>query len=94
MNTRQRRILTAGLVVVAGMCAVPPWGNIEIDSGMRWIASPAGYRPVFYSPAVDLKKGIAVGPDFGRLGLQVLAVAALCGAIMLAASGRGKDGGT
>lgn len=93
MNTRQRVVLCVGLVIVAAMCAVPPWGNIGVQDGVRWFLSPAGYGPVFAPQPVDASRGLGISPDFGRLGLQVLAVAALCGSLVLATGGRGKDGG-
>jgi len=48
-----------------------------------------GFAPIFLPPD-DREEGQRV--DFGRLFVQVVAVAALTGALILAAGGRGKNG--
>jgi hypothetical protein len=94
MNTRQRRILMVGLVVVAAMCVVPPWEWTLAYENTPLGHGPAGYGLVFSPPASSAAVRTRMfRVDLARLSIQVLACGALCGALMLAAGGRGKDGG-
>jgi len=94
MNNRQHTILRIGLVVVALMCLVPPWeATWEASSpatNSRQVTS--GYGLVFWPPdPPNMYWGIRL--DIPRLSVQLVAAAALCGALLLAAGGRGKDSG-
>jgi hypothetical protein len=106
MNSRQRVILGVGLVAVAAMCLVPPWEWTSARPTFPLSQGPAGYGLVFSPPdafALAAWRGSTSGEavvgvlgeriDIARLFIQFIAVAGLAGAVLLAASGRRRDGG-
>ena len=74
---------------MAAMCLVPPWEWTFAAPDAQLQRGPMGFAPIFLPPD-DREEGQRV--DFGRLFVQVVAVAALTGALILAAGGRGKNG--
>jgi len=94
VTSLQRKILGVGLVVVALMCLVPPWERTISLSSTPQARLPLVYHLVFSPPEVAPYSQVGVRLDLGRLSIQLVSVAALCGALILAAAGRGKDGGT
>jgi len=107
MNPRQRNILGVGLVVAAAMCVLVPWQatttwrSAETGSVIYVQTQSVGYAPVFLPPTGDGMRG-SVGSWVGsvtlrvnvvQLLIQALALAAVCGALVLASGSHGKEGG-
>lgn len=84
-----RSVLTRGLIVaalfaVAGSASCPPWTYSFSAQGMRAVYRPAPRAPIFAPPEperLSIYHGVQI--DAQRLGLEILALIALSGAIVV-----------
>lgn len=85
VKTRQRIVLCAGLFIATVAALFPPWieqhGSIDIAAhGLSWVLWA---RPTEWD---------SMRPDYGRLGVEWAAIAALTGCAFVAAGGQKKEG--
>lgn len=80
LNSKQRVVLTSGLLTVLALALYPPW-----RMGGRGVFRAIGHAFLFAPPAA----GGAVVVDYGRLSLYWLVVAGLTGLASYALRSRG-----
>ncbi len=80
MNDRQRKVLCAGLVVMAVMGLFPPWVG-TLNRGVLHLRKDAGYGIIWAPPRPLEDDSYSVEIDVGRLVIQwaVAALAVACG---------------
>lgn len=87
MNTKQRWVLGIGVILLVLMVIVPPWKATRVG---EWYekARPVllGYHPIFDPPALP-----DAAIDGTRLFIQIFALAAVSGVLIVLLKKRRKD---
>jgi hypothetical protein len=93
IQTNQRKILIAGIALIAAMAVFPPW-TYTFRYQSTYSEEPAGYSFIADPPSPkSTRRTDGVKIDIARLSVQVVAVLALMGIGLLVVSGEPRRDG-
>ena len=93
IQTNQRKILIAGIALIATMAVFPPW-TYTFRYQSTYSEEPAGYSFIADPPSPkSTRRTDGVKIDIARLSVQVVAVLALMGIGLLVVSGEPRRDG-